>query len=128
MQTLRTPELVPDDTEPIWSVAAQNIPLENLKQSILGSLSGLSLYREDPRVGPFLLLGALISLGTIWLRRSQQVHPSVPNQSSSNQPSESNQPSQPSSKVSFALICYLAFFSNCRSYLYIFILTDVFTG
>ncbi|XP_014496322.1 uncharacterized protein LOC106757965 isoform X2 [Vigna radiata var. radiata] len=96
--TLRTPELVPDDTEPIWSVAAQNIPLENLKQSILGSLSGLSLYREDPRVGPFLLLGALISLGTIWLRRSQQVHPSVPNQSSSNQPSESNQPSQPSSK------------------------------
>ncbi|WVZ19086.1 hypothetical protein V8G54_006408 [Vigna mungo] len=98
--TLRTPELVPDDTEPIWSVAAQNIPLENLKQRILGSLSGLSLYREDPRVGPFLLLGALISLGTIWLRRSQQVHPSVPNQSSSNQPSESNQPSQPSSKMS----------------------------
>ncbi|XP_017422826.2 uncharacterized protein LOC108332169 isoform X2 [Vigna angularis] len=96
--TLRTPELVPDDTEPIWSVAAQNIPLKNLKQSILGSLSGLSIYREDPRVGPFLLLGALISLGTIWLRRSQQVHPSVPNQSSSNQPSESNQPSQPSSK------------------------------
>ncbi|KAG2399068.1 uncharacterized protein HKW66_Vig0084500 [Vigna angularis] len=74
--TLRTPELVPDDTEPIWSVAAQNIPLKNLKQSILGSLSGLSIYREDPRVGPFLLLGALISLGTIWLRRSQQVHPS----------------------------------------------------
>ncbi|BAT79633.1 hypothetical protein VIGAN_02254800 [Vigna angularis var. angularis] len=98
--TLRTPELVPDDTEPIWSVAAQNIPLKNLKQSILGSLSGLSIYREDPRVGPFLLLGALISLGTIWLRRSQQVHPSVPNQSSSNQPSESNQPSQPSSKMS----------------------------
>ncbi|KOM40297.1 hypothetical protein LR48_Vigan04g049500 [Vigna angularis] len=126
--TLRTPELVPDDTEPIWSVAAQNIPLKNLKQSILGSLSGLSIYREDPRVGPFLLLGALISLGTIWLRRSQQVHPSVPNQSSSNQPSESNQPSQPSSKVNFALICYLAFFSNCRNYLYIFILTDVFTG
>ncbi|XP_027904615.1 uncharacterized protein LOC114164227 isoform X2 [Vigna unguiculata] len=92
--SLRTPELVPDDTEPI----SQNIPLNNLKQSILGSLSGLSIYREDPRVGPFLLLGALISLGTIWLRRSQQVHPSEPNQPSSNHPSESNQPSQPSSK------------------------------
>ncbi|KAK7354148.1 hypothetical protein VNO80_19606 [Phaseolus coccineus] len=95
--TLRTPKLVPDDTEPIWSITAQNIPLKNLKHSILGSLSGLSIYREDPRVGPFLLLGALISLGTIWLRRSQ-VQPSEQNQPNSNQPSESNQPSQPSSK------------------------------
>lgn len=128
MQTLRTPKLVPDDTEPIWSITAQNIPLKNLKQSILGSLSGLSIYREDPRVGPFLLLGALISLGTIWLRRSQQqVQPSEQNQPNSNQPSESNQPTQPSSKVTFAVICYLAFFQT-RSYLYIFILTDVFTG
>ncbi|CAJ1975311.1 unnamed protein product [Sphenostylis stenocarpa] len=93
--TLRTPKLVPDDTEPIWSITAQNIPLKNLQQSILG---GLSVYREDPRLGPFLLLGALISFGTIWLRRSQQVQPSEPNQPSSNHPSESNQPSQPSSK------------------------------
>jgi len=105
LQTLRTPKLVPDDTEPI---TAQNIPLNNLKQSILGSLSGLSIYLEDPRVGPFLLLGALISLGTIWLRRSQQVQSSEPNQPNSNQPSESNQPSQPSSKV----VCYLAFFQT----------------
>ncbi|RDX72897.1 hypothetical protein CR513_47560, partial [Mucuna pruriens] len=86
--TLRTPNLVPDDAEPIWSKTVQSIPLKNLKQSILGGISGLSVYLEDPRVGPFLLLGALISLGTIWLRRSQQV-----------QPSESNQPSQPTSKT-----------------------------
>jgi len=125
LQSLRTPELVPDDTEPI----SQNIPLNNLKQSILGSLSGLSIYREDPRVGPFLLLGALISLGTIWLRRSQQVHPSEPNQPSSNHPSESNQPSQPSSKVTFALISSIFFFFQiCLYFLYNFILTDVFTG
>ncbi|XP_020213903.1 uncharacterized protein LOC109798104 isoform X2 [Cajanus cajan] len=91
--TLRTPKLVPDDTEPIWSKTAQSFPLKNLKQSILSGLSGLSVHLEDPRVGPFLLLGALISLGTIWLRRNQQVQPFKPSQPSSNQPSESNQPS-----------------------------------
>ncbi|XP_027351211.1 uncharacterized protein LOC113862317 [Abrus precatorius] len=91
--TLRTPRLVPDETEPIWSKSVQNIPLKNLKQSILGGVSGLSVYLEDPRVGPFLLLGALISLGTTWLRRSQQVQLSKSNQPSSNQSSDSNQPS-----------------------------------
>lgn len=102
LQTLRTPKLVPDDTEPIWSRTAQSIPLQNLKQNILGVLSGLSVYSDDPRVGPFLLLGALISFGTIWLRRGQQVQSSKSNQPSSNQPSEST---QPNSKVTFALIC-----------------------
>lgn len=103
MQTLRTPKLVPDDTEPIWSKTAQQIPLKNLKQSFLGMVSGLSVYLEDPRIGPSLLLGALISLGTIWLRRSQQV-----------QPSQSKQPSQqqPSSKVTFCLLCLSCIFSN----------------
>ncbi|KAL2340747.1 hypothetical protein Fmac_008687 [Flemingia macrophylla] len=89
--TLRTPKLVQDDTKPIWSKTAHGIPLKIMKQSILSGLSGLSVYLEDPRVGPFLLLGALISLGTIWLRRSQQGQPSKPSQPSSNQPSESNQ-------------------------------------
>ncbi|XP_057419341.1 uncharacterized protein LOC130713583 [Lotus japonicus] len=84
---LSTPKLVPDDdTEAVWSKPSPVAPLKNLKQSILGVLSGLSVYREDPRIGPTLLLGALISWGTIWLRRSQRV-----------QPSQSNQPSQPSS-------------------------------
>ncbi|KAK7281776.1 hypothetical protein RIF29_10040 [Crotalaria pallida] len=85
--TLRTPQLVPDDTQPIWSRTVQNIPLKNVKQGIFGVASRLSVYREDPRVGPVFLLAALISLGTIWLRRSQQV-----------QMSKSNQPSQPSSE------------------------------
>ncbi|KAK7411427.1 hypothetical protein VNO78_02860 [Psophocarpus tetragonolobus] len=93
--TLRTPKLVPDDTEPIWSITAQNIPLKNLKQSILGGLSGLSVYREDPRLGPFLLLGALISFGTIWLRRSQQVQPSnQPQQSDSSQSTSKDEKKQ----------------------------------
>ncbi|KAK7304643.1 hypothetical protein VNO77_42528 [Canavalia gladiata] len=92
--TLRTPNLVPDDTQPIWS----NTPSINLKQNILGGVSGLSAYLEDPRVGPFLLLAGLISFGTIWLRRSQQVQPSKSNQPTSNQPSDSDKPSQTSSK------------------------------
>ncbi|OIV97101.1 hypothetical protein TanjilG_10047 [Lupinus angustifolius] len=85
--TLRTPKFSPEDTEPIWSRTAQNIP-KNMKQGILGAVSGLSVYRDDPRIGPALLLGALLSLGTIWLRRNQKV-----------QPPKSNQPSQPSSEA-----------------------------
>ena len=95
LQTLRTPKLVPDDTEPVWSRTAQRVPLNSLKQRIQGVVSELSVYQEDPRIGPVLLLGALISLGTIWLRRNQQV-----------QISESNQPSQPSSEVTFGLMCF----------------------
>lgn len=83
MQTLRTPKLVPDDTEPIWSKTAQQIPLKNIMQRILGAVGGLSVYLDDPRIGPFLLLAALISLGTIWLRRSQQAPPSQSKQPSS---------------------------------------------
>lgn len=104
LQTLRTPKLVPDDTEPLWAKTSPMIPLKNLKQSIPGVLSGLSVYLEDPRIGPALLLGALISFGTIWLRRSQRVRPSQP-----------NQPSQPSAKVTFVSMClssYLACFKN----------------
>ncbi|CAL0319893.1 unnamed protein product [Lupinus luteus] len=84
--TLRTPKFVADDTEPIWSTTAQNIP-KNMKRGISGAVSGLSIYRDDPRIGPALLLGALVSLGSIWLRRNQKV-----------QPPKSNQPSQPSSE------------------------------
>ncbi|XP_028763498.1 uncharacterized protein LOC114721801 isoform X1 [Neltuma alba] len=69
--TLRTPRLVEDDSEPVWSRTAQKIPLKNMKQRVLEVLAGLYDYLEDPRVGPILLLGALTSLGTIWLRRSQ---------------------------------------------------------
>ncbi|RYR45058.1 hypothetical protein Ahy_A08g041303 isoform A [Arachis hypogaea] len=84
--TLRTPALVPDDKDPGWSRTAQKVPLENLKQRIQGVVRGLLVYQEDPRIGPFLLLGALISMGSIWFRRNQA------------QTSESNPQSQPSSE------------------------------
>ncbi|MED6146168.1 hypothetical protein PIB30_032100 [Stylosanthes scabra] len=85
--TLRTPALVPDDKDPGWSRTVQKAPLESLRQRIQGVVSGLLVYQEDPRIGPFLLLGALVSMGTIWLRRNQQA-----------QTSESNPQSQPSSE------------------------------
>ncbi|KAL6183072.1 hypothetical protein ACLB2K_044483 [Fragaria x ananassa] len=68
----RTPQLVPDDSEPIWSGSVQRIPSTiTIKQSIIGILRGVYDRMEDPRIGPILLLAALMSFGTIWLRRSQ---------------------------------------------------------
>ncbi|XP_050376498.1 uncharacterized protein LOC126793909 [Argentina anserina] len=68
----RTPQLVPDDSEPIWSGSVQRIPSPNtIKQSITGILRGVHDHMEDPRIGPILLLAALMSFGSIWLRRSQ---------------------------------------------------------
>ncbi|KAK9926039.1 hypothetical protein M0R45_023293 [Rubus argutus] len=68
----RTPKLVPDDSEPKWSSGIQLIPSTNkIKQSILGILHGVYDHMEDPRIGPILLLAALMSFGTIWLRRNQ---------------------------------------------------------
>ena len=93
--TLRTPKLVPDDTEPILSRTAQKIPLKNMKQKVLDVVGGLYNYLDDPRIGPTLLLGALISLATIWLRRSQPV-----------KPTESDQPNQPGSQVIVGLKCF----------------------
>lgn len=88
LQTLKTPQLVEDDSETLWSRTAQKMPLKNVKQRIMDVITGPNSYLEDPRVGPILLLGALISLGYIWLRRSQQAH--LP---------EQNQPNQPGSEV-----------------------------
>ncbi|KAF7838483.1 DnaJ like subfamily C member 10 [Senna tora] len=81
--TLKTPRLVEDDTEPVWTRTAQKIPLKNMKQRVTDFVTGFTNYLEDPRIGPILLLGALISLGTIWLRRSQQAQPTKPDQPSS---------------------------------------------
>ena len=96
LQTLRTPKLVLDDTEPILSRTAQKIPLKNMKQKVLDVVGGLYSYLDDPRIGPTLLLGALISLATIWLRRSQRV-----------KTPESDQPNQPGSEVIVGSKCFI---------------------
>lgn len=85
LQRTKTPALVPEDSDPIWFTGAQKILSANtMKQRIRSIIRGIYDRVGDPRNGPFLLLGALMSFGTIWLRRSQQTH--------SNQ---SNQPSEP---------------------------------
>ncbi|KAI4335976.1 hypothetical protein L6164_014560 [Bauhinia variegata] len=78
----RSPKLVPDDTEPVWSRTAQIGLLKSMKLRILNFVTGIYDYLDDPRIGPTLLLGALVSLGTIWLRGSQPVQPPRPNQPS----------------------------------------------
>lgn len=91
MQRTKTPELVPEDADPILLKSIQSITSTfTVKQRLRGILTRISDYSRDPRIGPILLLGALMSFGTIWLRRGQ---PSL----------QSNPPSQPNSGVSDGL-------------------------
>ncbi|CAL5444909.1 unnamed protein product [Camellia sinensis] len=85
----KTPALVPDDADPIWSVGAQTILSKGtgMKQRIGSIMNGIHNRLGDPRIGPMLLLGALMSFGGIWLRRRQSTHPS-----------QSNNQTQPSKK------------------------------
>ncbi|XP_022736002.1 uncharacterized protein LOC111289319 isoform X2 [Durio zibethinus] len=82
---VKTPELVPEDAEPFWSRGQQGILSKSLgaKAKIQGIMIRLYDYLGDPRIGPALLLGSLMSFGTIWLMRSQQ-----------NRAFQSSQPSQ----------------------------------
>lgn len=85
MQRSKSPELVPEDGEPIWFKGAQKVlSPDSMKLRIRGIIRGINDRLGDPRNGPYLLLGALMSFGAIWLSRSQQTHSS-----------QSNQPSQP---------------------------------
>lgn len=76
----KTPDLIPEDADPIWSQGARKFIStgKGVKQRILESISEVYVA-----LGPILLLGAVISLSSIWLRRTS----SVPVQSSpSSQP------------------------------------------
>ncbi|GMQ10678.1 hypothetical protein CsSME_00053587 [Camellia sinensis var. sinensis] len=90
MKRAKTPALVPEDADPIWSVGAKNILSKGtgMKQRIGSIMNGIHNRLGDPRIGPVLLLGALMSFGSIWLRRSQSTHPS-----------QSNNQTQPSKKL-----------------------------
>lgn len=90
MQRTKTPELIPEDADPVWKRGAQNIGFtrKGLNQRVGSILNAIYDRQGDPRIGPILLLGALMSFGSIWLRRSQ-----------STRPSQSNEPIQTSTKV-----------------------------
>ncbi|CAI0560476.1 unnamed protein product [Linum tenue] len=78
----KTPDLVPEDSEPMWSRGAQSVLSKSIgvKHSFRRIISRISDHVGDPRIGPMLLLGALMSFGTIWLSRSQQKPHTQPGQ------------------------------------------------
>ncbi|CAL5444861.1 unnamed protein product [Camellia sinensis] len=63
----KTPALVPEDADPIWSVGAKTILSKGtgMKQRIGSIMNGIHNRLGDPRIGPVLLLGALMSFGGI---------------------------------------------------------------
>lgn len=73
MQKTETPELVPEDVDPIWSTGTEKILSsgKGIMRRIISLTTGFSDLLCDPRCGPFLLLGALMSFGGVWMRRSQ---------------------------------------------------------
>ncbi|OAY31062.1 uncharacterized protein LOC110599653 [Manihot esculenta] len=84
---IKTPDLVPEDTDPFWSKGAQTILSRSvgIKHIIRRVISKTFDHMGDPRIGPILLLGALMAFGTIWLMRNQPTR-----QSKSSQPRQSN--------------------------------------
>lgn len=90
----RTPDLVPEDADSSWSSWSQGTvsPSRGLNHRVKSFLNKVHDYSGDPRVGPFLLLAALISFGSVWLKRSQVAQSSEPDHSSqkSNEPERSD--------------------------------------
>lgn len=87
MQKIKTPDLVPEDSDPFWSKGAQTILSRSvgIKHIVRRVISKTFDHMGDPRIGPILLLGALMAFGTIWLMRNQPTR-----QSKSSQPRQSN--------------------------------------
>uniref|UniRef100_A0A1J3K8D4 DnaJ-like protein subfamily C member 16 n=1 Tax=Noccaea caerulescens TaxID=107243 RepID=A0A1J3K8D4_NOCCA len=79
----KTPELVPESAEPMRSGVPKSV---KATQKVLSIWNIIKDYLTDPRMGPTLLLGALLSAGNVWWARSRSTQPPVPtNQPSSNQ-------------------------------------------
>ncbi|KAG8379208.1 hypothetical protein BUALT_Bualt07G0064700 [Buddleja alternifolia] len=75
----KAPELLPEDAGQTWT---QNGPKKFIsKQFTSGFVSRIYDHLGDPRIGPSLLLGALMSFGLIWLNRNRPAQPSRQNQS-----------------------------------------------
>ncbi|CAH9092656.1 unnamed protein product [Cuscuta europaea] len=94
----KTPELVPEEADSIWSTGSQTIiaPTKGIKPKIKGFVNKVHDYLGDPRIGPILLLGALLSFGHIWLRKNQPSHVRQTNDSS--QPPNGTRKEKPKGK------------------------------
>ncbi|KAG2321275.1 hypothetical protein Bca4012_055790 [Brassica carinata] len=80
----KTPELVPEGAEPMRSGVPKSV---KATQALLRIWNRIKDYLADPRMGPTLLLGALLSAGSVWWTRSRSIQQPVQTtqQSSSNQ-------------------------------------------
>lgn len=68
----KTPELVPETPDLLWFGSEKFLSTsERLKHKMHSIMSWFRDLPSDPKIGPILLLGALMSFGGIWLRRSQ---------------------------------------------------------
>uniref|UniRef100_A0A803M119 J domain-containing protein n=1 Tax=Chenopodium quinoa TaxID=63459 RepID=A0A803M119_CHEQI len=68
-----TPELVPENSDPLWFVSGEKFlsTRNGMKHKLWRVIAWCRDLSGDPRIGPLLLLGALLSFGGIWLHRSQ---------------------------------------------------------
>lgn len=83
LQKTRAPELVPEDVDQSWSQNSKRlIPSGgNIKHLTSGLVTRFSNHLGDPRIGPSLLLLALMSSGLIWLNKNRSTQPSSQNES-----------------------------------------------
>ncbi|XP_011101706.1 uncharacterized protein LOC105179763 isoform X2 [Sesamum indicum] len=87
----RAPELVPEDGDQIWSKSSNLISSgRNMREWISGFISSIPDHLSDPRIGPSLMLVALMSSGLIYLNRSRSIKPG--NQNEPNQEKDENKP------------------------------------
>ncbi|KAL4197917.1 hypothetical protein AMTRI_Chr04g190660 [Amborella trichopoda] len=72
---MKTPELIPEDANPLWSKGAEGIVSTSKSIKLKLQSIGTDIYdrMRDPRVGPILLLVASLYFGTIWLHASESI-------------------------------------------------------
>ncbi|XP_027126348.2 uncharacterized protein [Coffea arabica] len=77
------PELVPEDSDPLWQAGSEKIisSSKDLKYKITSFINQMHNQLGDPRIGPVLLLVALMLCGRTWLQRSQPTPKNEPNTS-----------------------------------------------
>lgn len=83
LQKTKTPELIPEDDAGWMAGSGKNFPKsEDLKLKISSFTYKMHDLLSDPRIGPVLLLVALMLSGRIWLQRSQSSQNNSSNSSS----------------------------------------------
>ncbi|KAJ4889470.1 DNAJ heat shock N-terminal domain-containing protein [Raphanus sativus] len=70
----KTPELVPESAEPMRLGVPKSV---KATQALLRLWNRIKDYLADPRMGPTLLLGALLSAGSVWWTRSRSTQQPV---------------------------------------------------